>query len=140
MPVVLPDDVASLQSAIRAETIALQAAWTTCRTAGKIADDDPDRDAFAALLRRAADFLARDPSLLDTAAEMDEGQALQRDMAPWYDRIQSKACQAPPQPQHAPAAPGLLASLGNVEEIVKWGVILYIVSQALPMLNPKRRR
>lgn len=108
--------------------------------AGKIDDSDPDRDAFAAILRRASDFLEEAPSILDTAAQMDAGQALQRDLQPWYQRIQDKACAVPPAPAPiAPAAPGLLSSLGNVEEIVKWGVILYVASQALPLLKSRRR-
>lgn len=140
MPVVLPSDVSTLQSAIRTQAAALQAAFETCRIADKIRDDDPDRDAFAQLLRRVSDYLNVDPSILDTAAQMDAGEALQRDMAPWYQRLKDKACQPPPQPEVKSQTAPLMAGLGDMSELVKWGVILYVATQALPLLTGGQRR
>lgn len=104
---------------------------------GKIVADSVDYKAWQAIKVRAAGYLSQGTSSLnplnyvDTAAQMDAGQALQRDLAPWNARIQSWGARTPPATVAPAAEASLSSTLLGIAEPLKWLVIGYIVMQFL---------
>ena len=115
MPFLTPDDVATLQEAIRAEADDLSQAMKNCMFANTIAAGDPIVQQWITMRTRVDAYLAQAPSWLHTAAQMDAGQQLQRDLAPWHARIAAKGCKdVPPAPSPPPAPGDLFGSLQNI--------------------------
>lgn len=127
MPFVLPSDVEALQAQVRSQRDQLAASLNACHC------DDPTVGVQWQAQSLAVDaFLAEDPSLFHTAAQMDQGQALQRDLGQWPARISACGCKdvppspAPPAPSGVEQATSLLAT-GIEAALVLGG--LYMVIQ-----------
>lgn len=104
MPVVFPSDVAQLQAAIRAQRDSIQFVIGSCPAAKSDAVLMAQWDAFDVVVNA---YLNESPSILDTAAQMDAGQALQPQLNAWQDRIAAKGCTGLPPKPPAPPASGL---------------------------------
>jgi hypothetical protein len=126
VPVVTPSDVAQLQADVRAEADALSDALKGCIYKG-LRTDDPIVSQWSTFRARVDAFLSQSPSWLSTAAQMDAGQAIQRDLRPWYGRIAAKGCDVPPMPS-GPPAPGDL--FGSVKDIA-FIFLLIVVAREL---------
>lgn len=114
MPVVTPSTVRSLQAAILQEVSTLGSAVSL--NAAII--DDATRLEWHALQVRALAFTQESPSWLSTAAQVDEGQQIQRELLPWHARLQALGAQgvpmAPPGPPPPESLFGSLSSLGGM--------------------------
>lgn len=130
MPVVFPSDVAQLQAAIRAQRDGIQFVIGSCPAAKADAVLMAQWNSFDVVVNA---YLIESPSILDTAAQMDAGQALQPQLSAWSDRIAAKGCTGlPPKPPATPAsgleqASGLaihvaeaVAVIGLTYVLVKW--------------------
>lgn len=123
MPVVTPTDVRQLQADIRGAIYPLAIAVGNCVRAGKLAASDGD--AWIAFATRAEAFLAEDPSWLNTAAQMNAGEQIERDLQPWYAKLRAAGCSdIPPAPTPPPAQSDLLGSLKDVGLLVVAAILL----------------
>lgn len=124
MPIVTPDDVATLQATVRAELGGLDAA---------VAATPPDTLTliqWQTMRERAFAFLAQAPSWLHTAAQMDAGQQLQRDLAPWHERLSAAGvANVPPAPAPPPKAESLFASLEGMGGLAAAILLLVILRE-----------
>lgn len=115
MPIVTPSDVAQLQADIRAEADGLSQAVKACMFANTIPGGDPLVQQWIAMRSRVDAFLAQEPSWLHTAAQMDAGQQLERDLQPWHKRLEDRGCaDVPPAPNPPPAPGDLFGSLKDI--------------------------
>lgn len=122
MPIVTPADVKQLQSDVRAESDALAQALKACIYASTIPAGDPLVAQWTGLMDRVQAFLAQEPSWLHTAAQMNAGEQLQRDLQPWHATLQQRGCaNVPPAPSPPPAPGDLFGSLTNI------GLILIVL-------------
>jgi hypothetical protein len=105
-----PDDVTSLQKDVAAQVKALTASIGDCIKAGTIRPSDgapTDPGIFRewkAMAKRVTLFLNEEPNWVDANTQYDRGLAIQKDLQPWYDRINAAGCKAPTKP--APPAAG----------------------------------
>ena len=113
---------------------------------GKIVTDSVDYKAWQAMKVRAAGYLSQGTSSLnpgnyiDTGAQMDAGQALQRDLAPWNERILSWGAKAPPATAAPPAEASLQSTLASIAEPLKWLVLGYLAMQFFAARRATRGR
>jgi hypothetical protein len=129
MPFVTADSVKSLQQAIAAEVTTLGSAVVKCTTIPQA-----DADEFRALKNRALAFVGKSPSTLTAPAQMDEGQQIQRDMAPWHARLNALGCPVGPAPAQPPAATDLFANIGDT---IKWLVIGFVAYELFAGANKR---
>jgi hypothetical protein len=98
-----------------------------------------DFAAFQTLQTNIATYLADEPSMLRAAAQMNAGQALQRELAPWHQRIANYGCASPPAPAALPVQPtGLLDVLKGSEDLVEKLLIAYVAWHLLGGLRKRR--
>jgi hypothetical protein len=113
--------VAQLQAAVRAQRDGIQFALGACPAAKADAVLMAQWDAFDVVVTA---YLDQDPSLLDTASQMDAGQALQGQLSAWQDRIAAKGCgNLPPKPP-APPASGLEQASSLVIHVAELAAVL----------------
>jgi hypothetical protein len=123
--IVTPDDVKQLQTAVQAEFTNLSKSIATC--ADKVPADYQDQ--WRQMRQRVVAFLKQTPSWLHTAQQMDDGQAIQRDLQPWYQLLSSWGCTPPVQPTPPPSAGGLGGIFDNIGKVLPWLVIFYVVRE-----------
>jgi hypothetical protein len=124
---VTPSDVAQLQADVRAEWEALEHAIGACQAAGRI--DDQTAVEWGAMRSRVEVYLAQEPSWLHTASQMDAGQQLQRDLAPWHARLNALGCKVGPAPSPPPAPGGLGNILEGVEKALPFIVAILVLRE-----------
>lgn len=113
---VTPDSVRQLQADVKADYDTLNAGVLRCNAASKL--DDPTLTAWFAMQDRTSAFLKMAPSWLSTATQMDQGQALQKDLAAWHARLTQAGCDVGPAPTSADPGPGLFAGLqADIQQI-----------------------
>jgi hypothetical protein len=92
------------------------------------------------MLKRATDYANEPPSWWFAAAQVDAGQALQRDLQPWHARLQAAGCSDVPV---APAPPPEPVSLSQVISPLAQGLSsvppLLVVFAAWYFLRDRRR-
>jgi hypothetical protein len=94
--IVTPDSVKQLQADLLADYDALDAAVMACNARSLL--DDQTLLEWAAMQDRVAAFLKLEPSWVSTATQMDQGQAIQKDLASWHARLAQKGCTVGPAP------------------------------------------
>jgi hypothetical protein len=106
-----PETLAALKAQLKAQATALDAAATACTNAGKL--DASTLLQWQALNARIQAWLVAEPwlGLFGTAELTDQGEALQRETAPWYDRFRSLGCASVPATPEMPSKPADSASL-----------------------------
>lgn len=125
MPFVTSDDVKALQLAIGTEVNGLDAAFIRCLPKLLSAPDQSTqlRGEWQDMKHRAFVFVGVSPSTLRAAAQMNEGQQIQRDLQPWHARL-SALCENVPQ---APAPPPAAADVvSTVADTVKWALLAFV--------------
>lgn len=113
MPFVTDTDVAALHQAVQSERSLLGMAVLSCRSsldAMTLAQWDD-------LNARIGVYLGDSPSLLRAASQMDQGQALQREMQPWHARLRAAGCSNVPDAPPAPPA-DLLGTLAGMAPLI----------------------
>ena len=80
MPVVTDTNVVQLQGAVSQQWDALRACFDAGQLQGKAPASGPLSAQETALNSRVLAYLAMTPSFLGAGAQMDQGQALQRDL------------------------------------------------------------
>ena len=104
-------DVQRLKSDIAGQVTVLDAAFLAClQRPGAL--DDATQTAWHTMKNRALLYVGESAPILDTAAAMNAGQAIQRDLSPWYDTLAKAGCSAGPKPETSAAPKSLLDSLG----------------------------
>jgi hypothetical protein len=101
-----PDDVAALQTNVKQQVKAISSSISDCAKAGTLAGDDLKKlvHEWKVTAKRAAAYLAEDPSWIDAQSQYDRGVALVNELQPgWYQRLEALKCEAPPQPSPPPA-------------------------------------
>jgi hypothetical protein len=58
-----------------------------------------------------------------TASAMDAGQALQRDMLPWFDKLRAAGCDPGPTPSGPPAPAPFFSFLGELPPVLLVGAL-----------------
>jgi hypothetical protein len=108
-------DVTTLHATIEQELNVLGAAVVLCAT--KL--DQQTQDEWHAMRERGIAYLADAPDTMRAKYQMDTGQALQRDLAPWHQRIADAGCSVGP----APVAPSSANVLSTISDL-KWPLLL----------------
>lgn len=117
MPFVTPDDVHALQLDVQTEATGLGRALADAIEANppKVSPFDPIVGAWQAMMTKVENFLRENPSWLNTASQMDRGQALQRELGPWHARMTAAGvANVPAMPPQPPAPESLFGNLSNI--------------------------
>ena len=144
MPVfVTATNVVTLHAAIKGEVTDMDNAIAQCVAAGKLTINDPDASAWMALRNRVDAYLAEEPSNLNPATQMLTGQQIQRDIAPFRERLTALGCKVGPTPEaettprtmdaSPPILPSIFGGLGVFEKVM-------ILAAADEFLNQGRIR
>jgi hypothetical protein len=92
------------------------------------------------MLKRATDYANESPSWWFAAAQVDAGQAIQRDLQPWHQRLKDAGCDAVPE---APSPPPKAIDLSTVVTPLAQGFAsippLLVVIAAWYFLRDRRR-
>jgi hypothetical protein len=107
MAIVTPASVEQLQADLAADYHALDAAVQSCnaaqppgpRGAGQL--DDQTLTEWQAMADRVTAFLKQSPAWISTAKQMDQGEAMQSDLAAWHERLKAHGCAVGPAPKLA---------------------------------------
>ena len=134
MPFVTPTEVDAIKEQVSLGLNALAQAFVVCQTAGKVpASDVADFER----LKSACNAFTSEPSgLLNSAAQVDAGQALLRQQAPWYAKIKGYGCDAPATPPD-PVASAPKTSLDKVVDALPLLLLVLLAAQVAPAF--KRR-
>lgn len=110
--IVTPDTIRQLQADVRADYTALDAAVQRQNAASTPGDQawSATLEQWAATQDRVAAYLKQEPSWLSTAAQADEGDAIQKELAAWHDRLNAQGVNVGP----AHAASNAPTALGNL--------------------------
>lgn len=115
MPFVTPDDVHALQLDVQAEAEGLGTALKNALLGNDVSPFDPIVSAWQSMMDRVQNFLRENPSWLNTASQMDRGQALQRELGPWHARMTAAGVKnVPAMPPQPPAPQDLFGNLSNI--------------------------
>jgi len=101
-----PDDVTAIQKNVEQQVKAISSAISDCAKSGALAGDDLKKlvKDWKVTAKRAAAYLAEEPSWIDAQSQYDRGVALVNEIQPrWYTRLEQAKCSAPPQPSPPPA-------------------------------------
>lgn len=126
MPFVTAADVTQLHSALDAQAQGLDAAVSEAIQAGKLDGSSRTARDWHLMTGRVAAYLDDPPSTLRAAAQMDAGQQLQRDLHPWYPRLQAAGVQVPPEPAPPPSPQDLF---GNVKDLLLLAVLFVAIRE-----------
>lgn len=131
-----PDDVTAVQADVKAQTKALSTSLGDCIKAGKFSfskgtANDPNlgRD-WKAVLKRAIAFLDEEPGWVDAQSQYERGVRILSDLQPWYDRINSAGCEAPPKPAPPPSKPKGEDWFGDWGAMVALGLVVLVLHEA----------
>jgi hypothetical protein len=106
--IVTSTDVVRLQQDVLAQANALDRCVVGCIS--KLQKGDLAN--WGSMIKRATDFSNEDPSTLFAAAQVDAGQAIQRDLLPWYDLLTQAGCSGVPfKPTPPPSTTDAIAAL-----------------------------
>jgi hypothetical protein len=94
---VTPQSVDQLKADLRADYESVKAAVLAGNAARKL--DDQTLTEWDGVATRVSTFLDAPSSWLSTASQMDQGQALQRDVASWHARLSALGVTIGPAPQ-----------------------------------------
>jgi hypothetical protein len=112
---VTASDVQRLKQDILGQVSALDVAYLKCiQKPGAL--DAATEASWHAMKNRALQYAGESAPILDTAAAMNAGQAIQRDLSPWYDRFTAAGGSPGPKPEAPEKPKGLLDALG-VEQL-----------------------
>jgi hypothetical protein len=127
VPFVAAQDVQTLHDAIAAEVTDLgnAVARATMLDAQTVSE-------WHSMRERAIAYLADSPSTVRAAAQMDAGQQIQRDLAPWHARLLAAGAHVGPPPSPPPAQADLFGSIG---QDIEWLVLGFL---ALRFLDSRR--
>src|SRR5271165_5286181 len=109
MPFVTDADVRVLHAALIKQRDQLDTAVATCARAGKLAGQDVLD--WAGMKVAVDAYLIDEPSFLRAGSQADSGQALQRELVAWADKLRAAGCLAPVQPDVGPRE----SLFGNLE-------------------------
>lgn len=127
MPFVTSSDVDSLQVAVRGQWDALNAAVQD--GADKLKGNRSVNAQLTALQRRVEAFLGKSSSVFDAAAQMDEGQAIQRDIATMTDTLSRLGVSNLPPKPAAASSPTLATMFGGLVDALPILLVLLIVHE-----------
>ena len=100
--VIMPSDVAALQTAIKADRdLILSEQGRLGRAWGPHVQ--PDYAEWAAMRTRVDAYLAESPAWLSTKSQYERGEAIQKDLATWHDRLRRLGSTIGPAP--SPSGP-----------------------------------
>ena len=97
----LTADIARLQQDVLREGSALDKIVVKCLP--KLSADEIAQ--WNALFDRVQKFVAETPATLNTSPQADAGQAIQRDLVPWHDKLKKCGVDPGPPPTSAATAP-----------------------------------
>jgi hypothetical protein len=118
MPAVTDTNVIQLQAAISQQWDALQACFDAGQLAGKAPSGGALSSGAAGLNQRVLAFLAMTPSFWNAGAQMDQGEALQRDLNSFTDALTSSGFANVPGKASVAAPAELFGSLQGLGVIV----------------------
>lgn len=118
MPVVTDTNVIQLQSAIDQQWDGLKGATDAAITSGQLSPTSQLSNQEDAMNSRVLSYLAMTPSYFDAGAQMDQGEALQRDLNAYGASLAKAGVSNVPAPASVPAPMDLFGSLGNIGELI----------------------
>ena len=131
MPFVSDADVKGLHERLGDE-------WSTIAVAIKNASDKLSQEelsSYSVLASRVSTFLGDSPSLLRAASQMNTGEALERDVFSFVERIRASGVPGLPS---APAEPAK-TSLDKLVDALPLVLLALVALEALPRLAPAKR-
>jgi hypothetical protein len=139
MSFVTADNVKILQARIRREHADLTGAVAMCQVKMPSVLTAADAQAWATLSSEVVAFLQTDPGTLNAAALMDQGQSIELELFPWYDKLSAAGCPGvPAKPAVTPEAPK--DPLAGTTDLVKWVVLGFLAVEIVPELKRAFRR
>jgi hypothetical protein len=118
-------DVTNLHAKVKAQRDALANAVTSCADGTKLTAADLSE--WNGVSASVDTWLADEPSTLRAGSQSDQGDQFLRDFAPWVAKLKAAGCAVIPTVTEPPKKEGLFAGLGDLSDIVKWGVVAYVL-------------
>jgi len=130
--VIMPGHVEAEQGIVRQQRDQLRAALGACVLAGRLKATDPIWGQWSPMAKRVDDFLAFEPHWysFDLAAKCDEGEAIERDLHPWFERVKSLCPGGPLVTPPTPTSGSLSELLANISPwVLALLVLVYMHNQ-----------
>src|SRR5271157_5120745 len=125
-----PDDVEQVQADVKAQARGLSDAISAGIQAGKLIVRDPLFQAWKAMVKRIARYLAEEPSWVDANTQVERGHAIESDLQPWYDRLAAAGMTPPAKPAPPTHDPTLEDWAGKWGDLLMLGLIVWGLHEA----------